>query len=313
MDEKIRLGISSCLLGENVRYDGGHKLDKFLRDTLGQWVDYVPVCPEVECGMPTPREAMHLEGNPNHPRLVTKNSKRDLTDQMLRWAQRRVAELEKENLHGFIFKSRSPSSGMERVKVYNQRGVPHKIGVGLFAKAFMDHFPILPVEEEGRLNDPILRENFITRIFTLKRWRELKRSSKTLVDFHTSHKLLIMAHSVTHLREMGKLTADLKKIPLNIAFDRYLELLMPALKLRATAKRNTNVLMHILGYFKKQLTSDEKREVLEKINLYHDQFVPLIVPITLLNHFVRKYDQPYLERQVYLNPHPVELMLLNHV
>jgi uncharacterized protein YbbK (DUF523 family) len=168
--ERIRLGISACLLGENVRYDGGHKLDRFLTDTLGQYVGYVPVCPEVECGLGVPREPMHLEGDPDSPRLVTTYSKEDLTDRMARWAQKRVAELENENLSGFIFKSNSPSSGMERVRVYREKGMPVKKGVGIFARIFMDHFPLLPVEDEGRLHNPELRENFVERIFTLKRW-----------------------------------------------------------------------------------------------------------------------------------------------
>ena len=170
--EKIKLGISTCLLGENVRYDGGHKLDRFLTDTLGQYVEYVPVCPEVECGLPIPRESMHLEGDPETPRLLTTRTKQDMTDRMVQWARNRVSELEKEGLYGFIFKSDSPSSGMERIKVYNEKGMPVKKGVGIFARTFMDHFPLLPVEEEGRLHDPNLRENFIERIFTLKRWRE---------------------------------------------------------------------------------------------------------------------------------------------
>ena len=211
--EKIRLGISSCLLGEPVRYDGGHKLDRFLTETLGQYVEYVPICPEVECGLPVPRESMRLEGNPDSPRLIAFRTKQDMTDRMLRWARKRVVELESNGLCGFIFKSDSPSSGMERVRVYNERGMPVKRGVGMFARAFMEHFPLLPVEEEGRLHDPNLRENFIERIFTLKRWRETlaqKESRGSLVDFHTRHKLLILSHSQKHYQVMGKLVARAK-------------------------------------------------------------------------------------------------------
>ncbi|MGZ3559068.1 MAG: DUF523 domain-containing protein, partial [Thermodesulfobacteriota bacterium] len=170
--EKIKLGVSTCLLGENVRYDGGHKLDRFLTNTLGQYFDYVPICPEVECGLPVPRESMHLEGNPDSPHLVTSYTKQDMTNRMVRWASKRVAELQTEDLCGFIFKSNSPSSGMERIRVYNEKGIAAKKGVGIFARIFMDHFPLLPVEDEGRLHDPELRENFIERIFALKRWRE---------------------------------------------------------------------------------------------------------------------------------------------
>ncbi len=177
--ERIRLGVSRCLLGENVRYDGGHQLDRFIRDTLGQYVDFVPVCPEVECGLPVPREAMRLTGRPESPRLMTIHTRKDLTDQMLIWAHSKVAELAEMGLCGYIFKSNSPSSGMERVKVYNDQGMPVKIGVGLFARVFMDRFPLLPVEDEGRLHDPKLRENFIESIFVLKQWREACERQQT--------------------------------------------------------------------------------------------------------------------------------------
>jgi uncharacterized protein YbgA (DUF1722 family)/uncharacterized protein YbbK (DUF523 family) len=314
--EKIRLGISTCLLGENVRYDGGHKLDRFLTETLGQYVEYVPVCPEVECGLGTPREALRLVGNPEAPRLVTTHTKQDLTDRMTQWAQKRVDKLEKEGLYGFIFKSDSPSSGMERVKVYGEQGMPVKKGVGMFARVFMSHFPLLPVEEEGRLHDPSLRENFIERIFTLRRWREsLARGENrgTLVDFHTRHKLLILSHSTKHYQIMGKLVAQAKDLPRKELYRQYQILLMEALFLKATPKKNSNVLLHMMGYFKEQLSSDEKQELLEIINHYRQERIPLIVPVTLIHHYVRKYDQPYLREQVYLNPHPMELQLRNHV
>jgi uncharacterized protein YbgA (DUF1722 family)/uncharacterized protein YbbK (DUF523 family) len=314
--EKIRLGISTCLLGENVRYDGGHKLDRFLTDTLGQYVDYVPVCPEVECGLPIPRESMHLEGDPESPRLVTLRTKQDMTERMVNWARRRVVELEKEGLCGFIFKSDSPSSGMERVRVYNEKGMPVKKGVGMFARIFMEYYPLLPVEDEGRLHDPKLRENFVERIFTLKRWREVlakKESRGNLVDFHTQHKLLILSHSPKHYQIMGKLVAKAKEIPLKDLFQQYQTILTEALLLKTTPKKNGNVLMHMMGYFKEQLSSDEKQELLEVMDHYRQEYIPLIVPMTLVNHYVRKYDQPYLKQQVYLNPHPLELQLRNHV
>jgi uncharacterized protein YbgA (DUF1722 family)/uncharacterized protein YbbK (DUF523 family) len=316
MDNKIRLGISSCLLGENVRFDGGHKLDPFLTDTLGQYVEYVPVCPEVECGFGIPRESFRLVGDPGNPRLVTTRTHVDHTERMHQWARRRVQELEKEELCGYIFKSGSPSSGMERVKVYDRNGVPAKVGVGIFARIFMEHFPLLPVEEEGRLHDPKLRENFIERIFTLKRWRETtaqKQSLGILVDFHTRHKLLILSHSTETHRAMGKLVAEGKEIPLKTLYEKYQTLLMQALQLITTAKKNANVLQHMLGYFKEQLSPDEKQEMLEVINRYREELFPLVVPLTLMNHYVRKYDQPYLQEQSYLNPHPVELQLRNHV
>jgi uncharacterized protein YbgA (DUF1722 family)/uncharacterized protein YbbK (DUF523 family) len=314
--EKIKLGISTCLLGENVRYDGGHKLDRFLTETLGQYVEYVPVCPEVECGLTIPREAMHLEGDPESPRLVTIRTKQDMTDRMIQWGRKRVAELERRNLCGFIFKSDSPSSGMERVKVYNEKTMPVKKGVGIFARIFMEHFPLLPVEDEGRLHDPELRENFIERIFALKRWRELleKRESRgNIVDFHTRHKLLILSHSPKFYQMMGKLVAKAKDTPSKELYQKYQSLLMESLSLKTSAKKNANVLQHMLGYFKEQLSSDEKQELLEVIDHYKKEYIAPIVPITLIQHYVRKYNQPYLKQQVYLNPHPLELQLRNHV
>jgi uncharacterized protein YbgA (DUF1722 family)/uncharacterized protein YbbK (DUF523 family) len=316
MEDRIRLGISMCLLGENVRYDGGHKLDRFLTGTLGQFVSYVPVCPEVECGLGIPRESLRLVGDPEAPRLVTTRTKIDHTEQMVAWAKKRVMELEKEGLCGFIFKSNSPSSGMERVRVYNEKGMPAKNGVGVFARIFMEHFPLLPVEDEGRLHDPVLRENFIERLFTLKRWRETlekKWSLGNLVDFHSRHKLFILSHSDKHYRIMGKVVAAGKGTPMNALYKHYETLLMEALTLKATTRKNTNVLHHLMGYFKKHLTPDEKQELLEIIEEYRQDFIPLIVPVTLINHYTRKYNQPYLSTQVYLKPHPIDLKLRNHV
>jgi uncharacterized protein YbgA (DUF1722 family)/uncharacterized protein YbbK (DUF523 family) len=315
MGERIRIGISTCLLGEKVRYDGGHKLDRFLKDTLGRFVEYVPVCPEYECGLGVPRESMRLVGDPNSPRLVTARTKVDMTDRMTAWAKKRIRELEGENLCGFVFKSDSPSSGMERVKVWNEKGMPVRRGVGVFAAAFMEHFPLLPVEEEGRLHDPGLRENFIERIFALRRWRgALDRGVKrgTLVRFHSANKLLIMAHSQKHLREMGRLVARADAVPPSELFGAYQTLFLSALALRATPAKNANVLQHIMGYFKRDISADEKRELLEVIRSYQKGYVPLVVPITLVNHYVRKYKPAYLVEQSYLNPHPLELALRNH-
>ena len=316
MQEKIKLGISSCLLGNSVRWNAGHKMDKYLMNTLGQFVEYVPVCPEVEAGFGVPRESMRLVGDAKNPRLITFKTKTDRTEEMKRWAQKRVKELEKEDLCGFIFKSDSPSSGMIRVKVYSEKGMPEKKGVGMFARAYMDHFPGIPVEDDGRLNNPAIRENFIERVFTLKRWRDSfaeKRSMGNLVKFHTCNKLLLLSHSQNHYRQMGKLVAGGKKLPIGELHSQYEVLLMQALTLKTTVKKNINVLQHLMGYFKKQLSADEKQELLEVFDQYRKTLVPLIVPITLINHYVRKYDQPYLKMQTYLNPHPVELKLRTHV
>lgn len=315
MPEKIRIGISSCLLGAMVRYDGGHQLDRYLRDTLGAYFEYVPVCPEVELGLPTPRDTLRLVEQDDGPHLVFSRSGEDLTDRMQAWAARRVAELEQDNLCGFIFKAKSPSSGMERVKIYDRNGVPAKQGVGVFARTFMTHFPLLPVEEDGRLHDIHLRENFIECVFTLKRWRDLLAEGLTpagLVKFHTGHKLLLLSHSPELYRELGKLVAQAGKRPVDELAGAYQVLLMKALRLHATVRKQVNVLHHLLGYFKRQLSADEKQEALELIEHYRAGHVPLLAPLTLINHYVRKYREPYLAGQVYLHPHPVELQLRNH-
>ncbi len=312
---KIRMGVSACLLGENVRYDGGHQLDRYLTRTLGRYFDYVPVCPEVEYGLPIPREALRLAGDPANPRLVTIRSGVDHTNGMKAWARKRLDALAGEGLGGFIFKSRSPSSGMAAVKVYEPSGQPVKKGVGIFARAFMDRFPLLPVEEEGRLHDPALRENFIERVFVYQRWRDMVRNGggmRELVAFHASHKLLVMSHSPRHLAALGRIVADPGRRPIEALQDDYLRILMDGLRLVATTKKQTNVLQHMAGYFKKRLTADEKAELQEVIGQYHEGLLPLVVPITLLRHHVRRFDEPYLQGQFYLHPHPLELMLRNH-
>jgi uncharacterized protein YbgA (DUF1722 family)/uncharacterized protein YbbK (DUF523 family) len=315
MEQLIKIGVSSCLLGKEVRYNGGHSHDRYITGILGQYFSFVDVCPEVEAGFGIPRETMRLVGNPESPRLLTSRTGKDVTDTMLNWAQKRVRELAKEDFYGFIFKSKSPSSGMERVKVYTEKGFPgSNKGVGLFARAFMASFPLIPVEEEGRLHDAALRENFIERIFALKRWRIVagqRKSRGAVVAFHTEHKLQIMSHSLKHYRDMGRLVARVKDVPLDSLYDKYESLYMQALSLMATVKKNVNVLQHMAGYFKKQLSKDEKQELQEVIEQYHRNFTPLIVPITLFNHYVRKYDQEYLKKQSYLNPHPIELKLRN--
>jgi uncharacterized protein YbgA (DUF1722 family)/uncharacterized protein YbbK (DUF523 family) len=316
MPGSLSIGVSACLLGEKVRYDGGHKHDRYITDTLGRFFRFIPVCPEVGCGLPIPREAMRLEGEPSGPRLVTNRTRVDLTDRMLEYCQRAVGELEKEDLCGFIFKKDSPSSGLFRVKVYGVSGIPAKTGRGLFAAAVTEHFPLLPVEDEGRLCDMEIRENFIERVFACRDWKVFLRSGTKLgglVEFHTCRKLQVMAHSPEIYREMGKLVAEGKAMDFTQLLDRYQKLFLQALSLHATVKKNSNVLTHIMGYFKKQLTPDEKAELLDLIRQYHDRLIPLIVPVTLLKHYINKYDQAYLKKQAYLDPHPVELMLRNHV
>ncbi len=314
MDKKPLIGISTCLLGECVRYDGQHKLDRYLRDTLGQFVDFVPICPEVDCGMSIPREAMRLVDIDGDVRLMTQKSNIDMTPQMNSWMSKKLIELDELPLCGFIFKSKSPSSGLFRVKVYKDSN-PTNIGRGIFAQGFTQRYPLLPVEENGRLNDSKLRENFIERIFAVQRWRDLNQKPKTianLTNFHTRHKYTMMAHCPASLKILGNLVANHNKEDINSLYENYFSEFITAMKNIATVQKNTNVLDHIMGYFKKGLSSDEKQELKEIIENYHNELVPLIVPITLINHFIRKYQPEYLEQQYYLSPHPKELMLRNH-
>ncbi len=313
--EKIKIGISSCLLGERVRYDAGHKHDKYITDTLGRYFEWVPVCPEVEYGLPVPREPMRLVGNTDSPRLMTVHTGFDHTEGMLKWAEKKLKELEKANLCGFIFKSRSPSSGIGGVKVYTLSGMPSRRGTGLFGGAFMQKFPLIPVIDEGRLHDLSLRENFVERVFVYRRWKELIKKDGLigdLITFHTEHKLLILSHSPKHFTVLGRLVARAKQHKTENLYTEYVSLLMEGLRLIATVKKNTNVLQHIIGYFRHKLSSEDKEELLEVIENYHKGYIPLIVPVVIIKHYVRKFDEPYLKRQYYLNPHPLELMLRNH-
>lgn len=307
------VGVSSCLLGSNVRYDGGHKLDRFLRDRLGGFVRFVPVCPEVECGLPIPREAMRLVNTGDEVRLLTQKTQVDITPRMTAWAERKLTELRELPLCGFIFKSKSPSSGMKGVKVYTEKGGVTKTGVGIFAKAFMEAFPCLPVEDEGRLNDDGIRENFIERLFVMHRWQTMLHEGFTrgkLVEFHARHKLMLMAHSPAGQTELGRIVASTLETPALISD--YQEKLMQTLALKATVKKNTNVIQHIAGYFKKVLNPKEKAELVSVTEDYYNGLVPLIVPVTLLKHYVMLHGPAYLGNQYYLNPHPMELMLRNH-
>ena len=310
----IRLGISSCLIGEQVRFDGGHKRDTFINEALGQFFEFIPVCPEVAIGLGIPRQPIRLVGDAAAPRAVgVRDPDLDVSSALTRYGTRMAREL--NDISGYIFKKGSPSCGMERVKVY-QTGQPGKNGTGLYARAFMDRQPLLPAEEEGRLGDPVLRENFIERVFAYRRWQELLVLGLTparLVDFHTIHKLNLMAHGVEHYRALGQVVADAGAKGLRQRAENYIADFMTALKHRATRKRHTNVLMHIMGYLKKNLDREDKAELLELIEAYRLGQVPLIVPITLLKHHFRRHPDPYIARQIYMDPHPAELMLRNSI
>jgi uncharacterized protein YbgA (DUF1722 family)/uncharacterized protein YbbK (DUF523 family) len=313
--QRPRLGISACLLGQTVRYDGGHKHDAFLTDTFGRFVDWVPVCPELEVGMGVPRESVRLIGSLNQPRMIAERSGKDWTDAMTAFAAKRSDSLAALDLSGYVFKKDSPSCGMERVRVYEAKTQPTRRGRGLFAAALMKKLPLLPVEEEGRLNDPALRENFIERVFAYHRWRaaEVKKSRGSLVAFHTRHKYLLLAHSERHYRNLGRVVAGAKEKPLREVYDEYGLGFMEGLAVQASAKKHANVLDHMMGYFSKQLDPAERQELVELIADYRRELVPLIVPVTLVRHYVKKYAVAYLNDQVYLAPSPKELMLRNHV
>ena len=314
--ERIRLGISACLLGERVRFDGGHKRDPFLVETLGQFVDWVPVCPEVESGLDAPREAMRLVQVEGQVRLLTTRTTEDQTDNMHRYARRRVDALADEGLFGFVLKKDSPTCGLERVKVYGTGGVPAKSGRGLFADALVTRFPMLPIEEEGRLNDPRLRENFVERVFAFRRLTAVfaaRWSMGDVVRFHTAHKLTLMAHKPEAYQRLGRLVASGKSLARRELQHRYSTEFMEALGTMATPRRHTNVLQHMLGFFKASLDRESRAELLDLIQDYAVGRVPIVVPLTLFGHHIRRCGVTYLAEQVYLRPHPVELMLRNHV
>tara|TARA_B100001123_G_scaffold138412_1_gene160787 strand:- start:2295 stop:3260 length:966 start_codon:yes stop_codon:yes gene_type:complete len=319
-DLVIRIGISTCLLGEEVRHDGSHKRDPYLVETLGRMVEWVSVCPEVDIGLGTPREPIRLVRDPKEldsTRLVGRNGV-ELSRRMRRYARSRTRELSKENLSGYIVKKDSPSCGMERVKVWssNNKGISERNGRGLFTAELLRQFPNMPVEEEGRLHDSTLRENFIERVFAYQSLRHLfshRWATGTIVQFHTSQKLTLMAHSLPRYRELGRLVADVKTIPRVEFARRYEDEFMSAMKTRATTARHTNVLMHALGHFKTHLEKQSRDELLSVIEDYRRRLVPRIVPLTLIRHHARTLDITYLLSQGYLNPHPKELALLNHV
>lgn len=312
----IRIGISACLLGQEVRFDGGHKRDAFLTDVLGPHVEWVPLCPEVEVGMGTPRETLRLVRDDGVIRMVTTRTGVDYTERMSSWASKRVGTLAREDLDGYVLKKDSPSCGMERVKVYGATGPASRDGRGLFAAALLSGLPLVPVEEEGRLCDPRLRENFIERAFAYRRLKDLFAARWTvgsLVAFHTSHKMSLLSHSTTAYQELGRLVAGAAGRPRTELREQYAELFMKTLALPATVRRHTNVLMHMAGHLKSQVDAESKRELAACIDDYRTGLVPLVVPLTLIAHYVRVHDVKYLAGQTYLRPHPRELMLRNHV
>lgn len=313
---EILIGISACLLGQQVRFDGGHKHDRYITDILGQYFRFVPVCPEVEIGMGVPREAVRLTGTPESPQMLGSRTGTDWTDQMTAFADKRVRQADLQGLSGYILKKDSPSCGMERVKLHRPSGMPEKTAVGLYARALLAGHPLLPVEEEGRLNDPRLRENFIERVFAYQRLQTLMAGPfrrGAVVAFHAANKYLILAHSPRHYTLLGRLVADIKSHRPAQFREAYSALFMEAMAVKATPAKHHNVLLHILGYLKDHLDAGDKKYILDVCEDYRRGVTPLIVPITLIRLFLGRHDTPYIAGQTYLNPHPKELMLRNHV
>ncbi|SCY31148.1 YbgA family protein [Thiohalorhabdus denitrificans] len=314
-EHRIPVGISSCLLGEEVRYDAGHKRDPYITGTLSEFFEFVPVCPEVAIGLGVPREPIHLvRSAPGSVRVVgTHHPELDVTEELHAYGRRMAREL--GDIHGYILKRASPSCGMERVKVHTPEGQPAgKDGHGAYAEALIEARPELPVEEEGRLGDPTLRENFIERVFVHHRWRTLETEGLTpgkLVDFHSRHKLLVMAHGNEAYRTLGRMVAAAGQGDLATTARDYFATLMAALRRPADRKGHANVLYHLMGYLKEHLDPGDKAELVEVVESYRQGYVPLVVPLTLFNHHFRRHPHPYVAGQVYLQPHPAELMLRN--
>jgi uncharacterized protein YbgA (DUF1722 family)/uncharacterized protein YbbK (DUF523 family) len=304
--KKIPIGISSCLIGENVRFDGGHKRDAYIMGTLSEYFDFYPFCPEVGIGLGAPRPTLHLVRVDGTIRCVgTQDQGNDVTDRLRDYAQQQKPL--QTDLCGYILKKDSPSCGVERVKVVSDQQL-HRDGVGIYAQEVMRNNPLLPVEDEGRLGDASLRENFIQRVYVLYRWKSMLKeglSAQSLTRFHARHKLIIMSHA--DYRELGQLLADLTRENLSLIAKQYILQLMNTLKKVATRSSHVNVLQHIQGYLKKHLSADDKAELSDIIERYHNGEIPLIVPLTLLKHHFRKSPNAYIEDSYYMSPYPQEL------
>jgi uncharacterized protein YbgA (DUF1722 family)/uncharacterized protein YbbK (DUF523 family) len=310
--QQIKIGISSCVLGERVRFDSGHKLSKFVTKELTPYFEFVPVCPEVGSGMPVPRPTIRLMSNEDRIALVeTKDPTKEHTQAVVDYSKSKVIELEREQLCGYIVCAKSPTCGMERVKVYKKNSAEN-VGVGLYTNELIKAMPWLPVEEDGRLNDPVLKENFITRIYTLKDFYDSIGDEPTrgkIVAFHSRYKLTLMAHHPTSYKELGKLVANVKDYDIEEFYKLYRQGLMAAMTHRASRKNNTNVLMHLQGYFKRALSRSQKKELVQVIEDYRVGLLPLLAPLTLIKHYLAAHPDSYLEDQAFLQPHPQELRL----
>ncbi|WP_068829811.1 YbgA family protein [Pseudomonas sp. BMS12] len=310
----LKLGISACLLGAPVRYNGGHKESRLCSHTLAEHFEFVPLCPEAAIGLGIPREPIRLVGDPAAPRaLGTVHREQDHTQALHDYGTRMAGEL--HDICGYIFMQKSPSCGLERVKVYRDNGYPADGGgTGIFAAALTRLRPDLPVEEDGRLNDPVLRENFLTRVFAYAEWQRLLHAGltrKAIIDFHSRYKYQLMASNPLQYKALGQLLGELGRHDPCEVGPRYFSQLMAALKKCATRGTHSNVLQHLSGYLKQALSRDEKAEMQQLIEQYRRGIVPLVVPLTLLKHHFRQHPDHYVARQAYLQPHPENLSLRN--
>ena len=311
----IRIGVSSCVIGEEVRWNGGHSRQRYLTDMLGPFVEYVPVCPEVEIGMGVPRPTVRLVAEGDGLRMIDPKNDIDWTSSMRRLSRTRSSELADAGLHGFVLKKDSPTCGVFRVRIYTDSGVERN-GQGLFATALIQRMPHLPIEEEGRLNDARIRENFVVRIFAYRRLKDLFRPRWTVGDvvaFHTREKLLLRAHDERGYRELGKLVAGAKSVPRAAFADDYADRFMEIVKRPATVAKHVNVLQHMLAFLRWQDDDIGRAEMHTAIADYRASHIPLVVPVTLIQHLARRHEQQILLDSSYLSPHPKELMLRNHV
>lgn len=316
MSAKPKIAISACLMGVEVRYNGGHKESRLCSRVLSEHFDFLPLCPEVAIGMGTPREPIRLVGDPEQPRAVgTVDAALDVTQPLAEYGERMATQV--GDICGYIFMQNSPSCGLERVKVYQANGIPHRNGGrGLYAQAFCQKHPDLPVEEAGRLNDPVLRENFLTRVYVYRDWQALLKqglSRRALTDFHSRCKYLLMAHHPVQYKTLGNLLGSMGKGDPNLVGPRYFSELMAALSQCATRGTHSNVLQHLSGYLKQAISREDKQEVLHVIGQYRHGIVPLVVPLTLLKHHFRRHPDPYIAQQLYLQPHPEDLSLRNAI
>ena len=312
--DKIKIGVSGCLLGQEVRFNGQHKFHWYINEILGKYFEYVSMCPEVEIGMGIPRKTVRLVGDLKNPEMIEPKSGTNWTSKMNDYSRKKIARL--GDLSGFLFKKGSPSCGVFRAKVYQKNGIPLANGRGLFADYFCKRWPLIPVEEEGRLNDSKLRENFLERVFGYHRLKTLmeKRFKRSdWIKFHERNKFLLLSHSRKHYTMLGQLVARIAQETSGDFKDKYASGYMEALALNTTPKKHSDALLHILGFLKKTTTSKQKADLLSSIENYRNGVVPLIVPITLLNHYITINEVPYITDQYYLNPHPADLSLRNHV